>query len=152
MNNSKVINSDGAGLVGMWWYFNEEERVLGTSKSVNKGVLDGSYIQYSVVENHLTLWRRIIEKSFEDKAKVKEVVDKGYKSIERGRVIYNIEMQTYEIICSEALSNNKEALKKIVEFYNLANSDFNVEALSHYYVVDTTNPEILKFEYGTGFN
>lgn len=143
-----VKASRGDGFVGIWWYSNADN-IRGVMKSVDDGVLDGMYIQYSDTENHLTLWHKVIEQNVENISERNAIINKGYKSLERGRVIYNTATMCYEVICSQALVNNLEFRRKIIEAYNLSGNRVEFEALHHYHTAELTgNPAVDEFEYG----
>ena len=69
------------------------------------------------------------------------IIAKGYKSIERGRVIYNTATMVYEITCSQNLINNTDFRKNIVNYFNLSESRYEFVLLNHYHKIELTgNP------------
>lgn len=66
------------------------------------------------------------------------MIQKGFKSIERGRVIYNTAVQCYQVIYSKALFNDKQFRDDCIKAFNLSECRFEFEALSHYYKCELT--------------
>ena len=91
----------------------------------------------------MNLWRNAVREHISGKAEQDKVISKGYKSIERGRVIFNIRTQAYEIICSDMLFKDSTFREKCVKYFNLSGNRFNFEALHHYNKQELTgNPAI----------
>lgn len=128
--------------VGIWWYTDSGE-VLGLLKPTDEGVLDGVYIQYSDRDNHLTEWRHALEMFIDDPELRENIYRKGYRSLERGRVIYNTRTQIYEVTCSKQLVNDKEFRNKIIEYYSLSNVRVEFVALDHYTKISYTGNSAL---------
>lgn len=126
--------------VGIWWWTGNE--ILARDCYYEDGENDGQYIQYSNTENHLTLWNNI-RKEYNDK----NLMDKGYKYLERGRVIYNIRSRVFEIICSEEVVYDDKFRKACVNYFNLNGCRHDFIALNHYHKVQTDNPVLLRYEY-----
>lgn len=137
-----LSESKDNALIGIWWWTGDE--ILGKSCLVDNGFTDNRYIQYSDKENHLTLWRKVCEENNIPK----EIINKGYKYYERGRVIYNLMSQSFEVILSQDLYGNKDFKRECKDYFNLYNCRVEFIPLNHYYRVDTDNPAILDFEYG----
>lgn len=134
-----------AGLVAIWWYTDDGE-FWDFSKTLDNAEQDYDYLQYSKTKNHLNLWKLATNTYVKDKNIRKNIYEKGYKSIERGRVVYNIRTQTYEVICSKALVDNIEFRNKCIEHFKLRGNRVDFEALNHYYKIELTgNPSIDKF-------
>ena len=130
-----------SGYVGIWWIFNNE--VIADLVSLDNGYNDGSFIHYSETKNHLTEWRNLM-KEFGAESQI----PKGYKSIERGRVVYNIRTMCYEVVCSEFVSKDIDLIRKIVETFELANCRYDIVTDHHYHIAEITgNPTIDTFEY-----
>ena len=89
-------------------------------------------MQYSNSQNHCTLWRTAVKNSVSDTDEQNKIIARGYKSIERGRVIYNIRTQSYEIICSDALLKDSNFRNKCIEYFNLKGNRYDFQSLSHY--------------------
>ena len=143
----KFIESHGDGLIGIWWY-TPSKNIIGVSKPIDDGVIDNDYIQYSDKDNHLSLWRQVIKDNYTMPVADK-IIAKGYKAFERGRVIYNIRTQCYEITCSKELVNDIEFRNKCIKYFNLTNDRKDFTALNHYYKYELTgNPALDNFEYG----
>ena len=118
-------------------------------KPTDQGALCGNYFQYDDQENHLTLWRQVVNEHISDPDRRSEIISKGYKSFERGRVIYNTATQCYEVICSAALVGNKEFQDSVVQAFQLSGNRVEFCALSHYHKAEITgNPALDSFEYG----
>ena len=134
--SSKYLKeSRGDGLVGIWWYTGTD--IIGVSKPVDDAEIDGPYVQYSNTENHLTLWRKVINSNFSS-TEADNIISKGYKSLERGRVIYDLRTRTYLVTCSNNVVNNIEFRKKIIAYFNLSDDRVDFEPLSHYRKVELT--------------
>ena len=134
-----------AGLVAIWWYTDDGE-FWDFSKTLDDAEQDYDYLQYSKTKNHLNLWKLATDTYVKDKTIRKNIYEKGYKSIERGRVIYNIRTQTYEVICSKALVDDIDFKNKCIEHFNLTGNRVDFESLNHYYKIELTgNPSIDKF-------
>ena len=140
-----IKESRGDGLVGIWWYTGTD--IIGVAKSVDDGEIDGPYVQYSNTENHLTLWRKVINSNFSP-IEAKDIIAKGYKYLERGRVIYDLRTRTYLVTCSNNLVNNIEFKNKIIPYFNLNSDRVDFEPLSHYRKIELTgNSELDNFKY-----
>ena len=127
----KFIEPKGVGMIGFWWY-TSDKKIIGVSKSVNKGVIDGYYIRYSDKENHSSLWTSVIKNNYKE-PNTSKIISEGYKVFERGCVIYNIPRQCYEILCSPELINDNEFKNKIVNYFTLRNDRKDFIALKRYY-------------------
>ncbi|MCM1226184.1 MAG: hypothetical protein NC320_02005 [Clostridium sp.] len=126
-----ITASYKGGLISIWWYTDDGE-FWDYSTTTDDAEEYSGYLQYSNTENHMTLWRDAVRKHISDPQIRKELIAKGYKSIERGRVIFNIRTQSYEIICSENLVNDSKFRKECVEYFNLSGNRYDFEALRHY--------------------
>lgn len=134
--------------IGIWWYTDDKE-LWCKLKPTDQGALCGNYFQYDDQENHLTLWRQVVNEHISDPDRRSEIIAKGYKSFERGRVIYNTATQCYEVICSAALVGNKEFQDSVVQAFQLSGNRVEFCALSHYHKAEITgNPALDSFEYG----
>lgn len=135
------------GLVSIWWYTDDGE-FWDFSSTLENAVECYGYLQYSNEDNHLNLWRKAVNTFVPDASIRSEIIAKGYKSIERGRTIFNIRTQSYEIICSSELVNNPEFRKACVEYFNLSGNRYDFEALHHYSKQELTgNPTLDNFYY-----
>lgn len=119
------------GYVAIWWYTDNDE-FWDFSKTLNDAEEDYGYLQYSKTKNHLNLWKLAVETFVPNKEEQKKIYEKGYKSIERGRVIYNIRTHCYEVICSEALLHNETFRKNCLDHFNLKGNRVDFQALNHY--------------------
>lgn len=136
------------GYVGIWWYTRSGE-IWAKLKPLDSAEEDGPYLQYSVTDNHLTLWRSVVNDNCNDNEVAKDIISTGYKSIERGRVIYDMRSQSYIVICSEDIIQDADFKSKILEYFNLLANRTEFEALGHYHIAEITgNPAIDAFEYG----
>lgn len=137
--------STQSGLIGIWWYSPDGE-VWGVSTSLDSGVSDGNYIQFSDNLNHFNLWRQVVKDNVSED--VDSVIKKGYKAYERGRVIFNLRTQSYEITCSDAAKRDSDLITSVVEYFNLRGCRYDVVSLNHYFKAELTgNPELDKFNY-----
>lgn len=117
------------GNVGIWWYYNG--KVVGHYCSLSEGIDHWGYIQFSDAENHATLWDSTIEEQLPEAI---DLIPLGYKAIERGRVVYDARSQVYEIICSEKIASDSNAIQLIAEEFNISDLRYEVEPSTHYYV------------------
>lgn len=141
-----IRSSLTSGLIGIWWY-TDDGVVFGKSAYLDDGFNDGSYIQYSDKENHLSLWRECVYETF-DKTTADAIYRLGYKGLERGRVIYNLRTQSYEVTCSEDIVHNEDFRQAIIDTFDLNGCRYDFYALSHYCKLPLTgNPAIDKFNY-----
>ena len=132
------------GLIGIWWIYGDE--IIGKCVPLDDGVEDRGFIQYSDTKNHLTEWRDVVTNQLPESAQ--SIVNKGFRCIERGRVLYNIRAQVYEIICSEAVANNSGLIGKIAEEFEISDKRYDVITDPHYRVFQLTgNPALDNFEY-----
>lgn len=132
------------GNVGIWWLYNN--KVIGDYCPVDEGVEDRGYIQFSKTDNHITRWETTIKEQLPEAI---DLISKGYRSIEQGRVVYDIRSQVYEIICSQAVALNDNAIKLIAKEFGIAHTRYDVIPSSHYYVPTYTgNPTIDNFDWG----
>lgn len=140
-----VTSSLTSGLVGIWWLY--DNKVIGYAIPISTGYDDGRYIHYHEFNNHMTEWRKVLQDQLPEH--FDELYPKQFKCLERGRVIYNIRTQSYEILCSDAVASDSEAIQAIVSAYDLHNCRYDVYADHHYYIIEPTgNPAIDNTEYG----
>ena len=132
------------GNIGIWWYW--DGKVVGEYCPLSEGVEDRGYLQFSKTKNHITEWESVI------KEQLPEMIDtlpKGYRSIERGRVVYNPRAMVYEIICSATIASDKQAIEEIANEFNISDLRYDVIPSSHYYVPTLTgNPTLDNFDFG----
>lgn len=141
-----VKASSTSGFVGIWWIY--DDIVLADMKPLDEGYNDGYLIHYDDTKNHSTEWRKVVHESFPE-SEAETIIKKGYKSIERGRVVYNIRTMCYEITCSEAISTQIDKLKLVVDTFNLNNCRYDFLVEHHYHIAEITgNPALDAFEYG----
>ena len=141
-----VKGSRGAGLIGLWWYNESDNSVWGLTKPLDSGVIDGSYTQYSYKDNHLTKWSQVVKDNVTDKDMQASIIAKGYKSLERGRVIYNNVTQCYEITCSKGIVDDIDFRAAIIDYFNLSGNRYEFVALNHYSKLELTgNPALDDF-------
>lgn len=146
-----ITTSYKEGLISIWWYTDDGE-FWDFSTTMNKAVESYGYLQYSIEENHLNLWRKAVNTFVKDISKRNEIIARGYKSLERGRVIFNIRTQAYEIVCSKNLINNAAFRNTCVKYFNLSGNRYDFEALPHYEKQELTgNPELDDMYYENQF-
>ena len=139
--------SRGNACIGIWWYTDEGD-IWGVMKPTDEGVLDGVFLQYSDTENHSSLWSSVVKDNVSDSSAQAEIISKGYKSLHRGRVIYNTATMCYQVTCGSELVDDVEFRKKIVEYYQLSGNQVEFLAIpTHYHKVDISNPALYKWEY-----
>jgi len=127
--------------VAIWWWTGNE--FWGRSCLLDNAEEDRLYLQYSTTKNHLTLWKDIRN---EHKDCI-EIQDKGYKYLERGRVVYNIRAHSFEVIGSQDLLSDSNFRSACKDYFHLNNCRIEFIADNHYHRVTTDNPAILSFEY-----
>ena len=119
------------GFVSIWWYTDSGD-FWDFCKPLDDAEEDHGYIQYSTTKNHCTLWRDVVNNNVSDSDERKIIISNGYKSIERGRVIFNIRTQSYEIICSDTLAKDKSFRDKCVDNFGLRGNRYDFIPLTHY--------------------
>lgn len=140
-----VRASRGEALVGIWWYTDNRD-IWALSCPVDSGVLDGVYVQYSDNKNHMNMWNSIVKEHVQDEDEQQKILAKGYRSIERGRVIYNTATMSYEVTCSNSLINDKEFRSAIASYFQLEGNRYEFVALNHYGKLELTgNPAVDSF-------
>jgi len=145
----KINESYKEGFVSIWWYTDNGD-FWDFSKSTDDAEDDHGFLQYSITQNHMTLWRDAVRNNIDDADKQKEVINRGYKSIERGRIVFNIRSQAYEIICSATLVNNQEFREKCVKYFNLTGNRYSFIPMNHYGKQELTgNPTLDSMYYET---
>jgi hypothetical protein len=137
------------GLVSIWWYTDTGE-FWSVSCTLDNAVDSYGYLQVSLTDNHMNLWRKVVYDNA-DPAEADKIISKGYKSIERGRVVFNVRTQAYEVICSKALVNDAEFRDACIQYFGLSGNRYSFEALSHYGKQELTgNPVLDKLYYEDG--
>lgn len=119
------------GYVAIWWYDDVQDKIIGAKCLVSEGVEDRGYVQYSKVANHMNLWKAAVEDGIDDSRKQK-LLNSSYRSLERGRVVFDIKTQCYQIICSSAIASNKKVIKLIAEECNLLDKQVMIIPDVHY--------------------
>lgn len=144
---TSITSGYKAGLVSIWWYTDSGE-FWDFSKTLDDAEDDYGYLQYSTTKNHLNLWREAVRQHIEDPELQKVIISKGYKSIERGRVVFNVRTQCYEVICSKELVNDLAFRKQCKEHFRLSGNRVEFEALNHYSKRELTgNPAVDELYY-----
>lgn len=139
-----VKGSLTSGLVGIWWIYNDQ--VIADTKTLDDGYNDGDYISYDREKNHLTEWRRLVKDQLPEESN--EIISQGYKSLERGRVIYNLRTMAYEVTCSDIVYHDLELRKLILDVFELNSCRRDFVVLQHYHVAKLTgNPALDSLEY-----
>ena len=142
----RINESRRDGCVGFWWY-TDNKQIIGTISTLENAELDGIYYQYSRDKNHMSVWREVVEKQVPNHEEKAVLLRNGYRSIERGRVVYDTRSGSYTVFCSKMLVNDKAFQTKVKNFYNLNHDMVDFEVLNHYYVCKPTgNPTIDNFE------
>lgn len=132
------------GYVGIWWFYNNQ--VVGEYCPVDEGLDDRGYIQFSKTKNHITEWESTIKEQLPEAI---DLISKGYRSIERGRVVYDIRSQVFEIICSQEIAKDENAIRLIAEEFEISNQRYDVIASTYYFTPSLTgNPALDNFDFG----
>lgn len=144
INTIESETSMPTGNVGIWWFY--DNAVVGEYCPVDDGVDDRGYIQFSKTRNHMNTWESAIRQQLPEAI---DMIPKGYRSIERGRVVYDIRSQVFEIICSQTIASDENAIQMIAEEFEIADQRYDVIPSSHYYVPTLTgNPALDNFDFG----
>lgn len=134
--------SRGDELIGIWWYTDSGD-IWGVTKPTDDGVLDGMNIQYSDKDNHMTLWSSVLKDNVDDEEEISEYLKKGFRCLERGRVIYNTAAMVYQIICSKDIINNESFRSAVVDYFQLDSARYEFVPLDHYNKIELTgNPAV----------
>lgn len=137
-----IYASRGDALIGIWWY-TDEGQVWGKCCPVDDGELDGMYLQLSRSKNHMTLWSSTVKDNVEDVEDQRSIIALGYRSLERGRVIYNTATQCYEVTCSKNIVDDEEFRKAIISYFQLSGNRVDFVPLNHYFKIELTgNPAV----------
>lgn len=132
------------GNVGIWWFYNN--KVIGEYCPLSDAIEDRGYMQFSKTRNHITEWESTIREQLPEAV---DLIPKGYRSIERGRVVYDPRAMVYEIICSQVVASDDAAISAIAKEFDIADLRYDVIPSSHYYVPTLTgNPALDNFDYG----
>lgn len=132
------------GLVGIWWVY--EDIIIGKCVPLDDGVDDHGFIQYSDTKNHMTEWKDTVLNQLPESAH--SIISNGFRCIERGRVVYNIRAQVYEIICSDAVAADANLISKIAEEFEISDKRYDVITDPHYRIFQITgNPALDSFDY-----
>lgn len=137
------------GLVSIWWY-TDDGVFWDFSKTLDDAEDDHGFLQYSTSKNHMMLWRDAVKKHINDCDEQKKIISNGYKSIERGRVVFNIRSQCYEIICSDKLVNDNTFRNNCIKYFNLSGNRYSFIPMNHYSKQTLTgNPALDSLYYET---
>lgn len=143
----KLNESEFDAKVAIWWYTPYGE-FWDFSCNVDDASEYNGYLQYSNIKNHLTLWKNAVVENEQDVVKQKSIYEKGYKSFERGRVIFDLRTREFEVICSEKLYNDIKFREKCIEHFNLRGCRYCFIKSNHYYVAELTgNSTLDNFNY-----
>lgn len=137
--------STPTGNVGIWWFY--DNTVVGEYCPIDEAVDDRGYLQFSKTKNHITEWESTIKEQLPEAV---NLIPKGYRAIERGRVVYNIRSQVFEIICSQEIAGDENAIKLIAKEFDISDQRYDVIPSSHYYIPTLTgNPALDNFDFGS---
>ena len=135
-----------SALIGIWWI--KDDTVIADYRTADTAYNDGSFLNYDYKKNHETEWRRLVKEYFPEEAE--EIISKGYRSLDRGRVLYNLRTQCYEVTCGPEVYNDPEARKLLVDAFELEGCRYDFINLGqHYHRAPLTGNHALdEFEYG----
>lgn len=133
------------GFVSIWWYRDGE--FWSFDKSLEDAEEFNGYLQYSNTQNHLTLWRQVINRHICNEADRKSIISKGYKSIDRGRIVYNIRAQCFEILCSPELQKDKKFIQDCIKYFELSGKRYSFIPMYHYTKHELTGNPVLDASY-----
>jgi len=133
----------GDGLIGIWWY-TDDRQVIGLSEPADSGRADDRYVQYSK-GNHMSNWRKVVTEFIPTGAE--ELIAKGFKSLYRGRVLYDTMTACYVVTCSADLIHNIPFRDAITGYFQLSECNRRFETLDHYRYKNelTGNPAVDAF-------
>lgn len=126
-----ITASRNDGFISIWWYTDDGE-FWDYSTTTDDAVEFHGFLQYSNDVNHMTLWYKTVQKFVSDPNERSKLLDSGYRSIERGRVVFNIRTMCYEVVCSEALSKDTDFRQRCISHFNLSGSRYMFTVDSHY--------------------
>lgn len=109
------------GNVGIWWFYNN--KVIGEYCPLSEAIEDRGFMQFSKTRNHITEWESTIREQLPEAI---DLISKGYRSIERGRVVYDPRAMVYEIICSQAIASDETAISAIAQEFDIADLRYDV--------------------------
>lgn len=139
--------STTSGNVGIWWYYNNKE-VWTEMCPTDEGQADSRYIQFSSTKNHLTEWNKVVRDHITDAAMRDQLIYDSYKSLPRGRVIFDLLTQSYIITCGDELKSDLEFKRNICDTFEIPMNRTDIEVVpNHYYVYKKTgNAALDEFE------
>lgn len=142
-----VKASRTSGNVGIWWYYNNQE-VWAEMCPADEGQADSRYIQFSSDKNHFTEWNKVVNDNVSDITLREQIRYDSYKSLPRGRVIFDLLTQSYIITCGSELKSNLEFKRNICDAFEIPMNRTDVEIIpNHYYVYKKTgNAALDEFE------
>ena len=113
-----------SGLVGIWRV--KDNEVFVYAVPLDEGYNDGSFIYHA-----------------------DSIISKRYKSLDRGRVVYNLRTQCYEVTCGDAIFNDIDKRQLIIDTFQLAGCRYDFINLgTHYHIAELTgNLDVDRFEY-----
>lgn len=127
------LGNQDAPKVGIFWYQEQGERLFGVvavnKDSFAKPNAGGGLI--TCTELHKDVWKK---RFHEQKYKLGGVgpFTGDYKDHCRGRVFYNPESDTYQIMVGSWINNNPQAIPMIVEEFNLQHVHYEVKTSYHW--------------------
>ena len=133
------------GFVSIWWY--KDGMFWSFDKPLEDAEESGGYLQYSNTQNHLTLWRQVVNSNITDESTRKMIISKGYKSIDRGRVVYKIRAQCFEILCSPELQKNQAFIQACIKHFELSGKRYSFIPMYHYNKQELTGNPTLDASY-----
>ena len=150
-SNANIYGGHQTGLVSIWWY-TDDGQFWNFSKTMDSADEHYGYLQYSETQNHMTLWRQAVKDHIKDKSEQDAIIAKGFKSFERGRIVYNIRSQCFEITCSSALFTDRSFRNSCIDYFGLKGNRYEFVKLDHYSKQELTgNPAIDEFYYDSQF-
>lgn len=108
--------------IGIFWILNNE--IIPISQELDElptiaGYKDCKYDHYSV-------WHKI------QNAFPKELENKEYDEVERGRITYNVDEDKFTVFVSKEVKSNSRAIGKIMYEYSLPRNKTKIESDVHY--------------------
>lgn len=114
--------STSTGNVGIWRFY--DNNVVGEHCPVDEGYVENGCIKFITQMNS------------------------DLPGAESGAVIYDIRSQVFEIICSQTIASDENAIQRIAEKFEIVGQRYDVIPSSHYYVPTLTgNPALDNFDF-----
>ena len=109
--------------LGIVWIIGEDTEVVSFSVPLDRAEHAGGFANYR--HGHVDLWRFVCRL----RPRLRGV---KYESVPRGRVTYDVEDDTYNLLVPTALLNDREMIDNLVEHFGLPPERVRVISDEHY--------------------